>query len=263
MNNIALKYPVILVHGIGAKDTQFFWGRIPAELKNAGLKVFLGNTDSWGSFESNARSLSKTVDYTLQACECDKVNIIAHSKGGLDSRFLISSLGYAGKVASLTTISTPHRGSEIVDYLFKKRTIYTPAAQIIIHRVMQLYGDQSPEPYKIVAELTTQNMADFNRQNLNMPGIYYNSYHSVMHTAFDDPAYYFSFKYLKKMAGENDGVVSLQSAHWGEDFHLIHGKHKSGISHSEIVDIKKKDISGIDIPGEYLKIVQKLSLKGY
>src|SRR5690606_21994510 len=43
------------------------------------------------------------------------VNLFAHSMGGLDSRFLISSLGYGDRVASLTTLSTPHRGTAVAD----------------------------------------------------------------------------------------------------------------------------------------------------
>lgn len=49
---------------------------------------------------------------------CEKVNIIAHSKGGLDARYLITRLGMGETVASLTTIST-HRGSELLDLLGK------------------------------------------------------------------------------------------------------------------------------------------------
>lgn len=37
---------------------------------------------------------------------CEKVNIIAHSKGGLDSRYAISRLGMDQYTASLTTINS-------------------------------------------------------------------------------------------------------------------------------------------------------------
>ena len=39
--------------------------------------------------------------------------------GGLDSRYLVSKMGWGDRVASLTTISTPHRGSNIADVLLK------------------------------------------------------------------------------------------------------------------------------------------------
>lgn len=263
MNNLISKYPIILVHGIGAKDSNFFWGRIPKKMQNMGLKVFLGNTDSWGSIESNAISLSKTVDYVLNLCQCEKVNIIAHSKGGLDSRFLISSLNYAEKIASLTTISTPHHGSEIVDYIFENKSTYSPISKRIISLIVRLYGDKSPEPYKIIAELTTKSLIDFNLRNLNSEKVYYISYCTFMKNSIDDLSYFLTYRYLKKAVGDNDGIVSVASAQWGEDCILIKGKDGNGISHSEIVDIKRKSISGIDIPDVYLNIADKLTIMGF
>ena len=258
MKKVELKYPIILVHGIGAKDSGLFWGRIPKKLENLGLKVFLGNTDSWGSIESNANFLKSTVDRVLVECKCDKVNIIAHSKGGIDSRYLISSLNYGERVASLTTISTPHLGSELVDYIFEKKSIYNPIAKRIVNLVVKLYGDKSPEPYKIISELTTESMRKFNSENPNKEGVYYSSYYSFMRNSFDDISYSLSHWYLQKVAGKNDGIVSVNSAKWGEKFNLITGKNRNGISHSEIIDIKRKKISGVDIPEIYAEIATEL-----
>lgn len=262
MNKINLKYPVILVHGLGAKDKALFWGRIPERMEACGLKIFLGNTDSWGSIENNASYLSQTVDKALKDCRCERVNIVAHSKGGLDSRYLISSLGYADKVASLTTVSTPHRGAELVDYIQKKKFFFNPMARKILSFLGDLYGDRSPAPYVILNELGTRSMIRFNRDNPNKEEVYYSSYHSVMNHAWDDPAAFFSYSYLKKVAGDNDGVVSLQSARWGEDFCLIEGRGSAGISHAQVIDVHKKEISGVDIPEVYLGMIRKLEERG-
>jgi len=66
--NISLKYPIIFVHGIIAHD-RFkyfsFWGKIPKILEESGIKVFFGNTDSWGSCESNAKILKENIEKTL------------------------------------------------------------------------------------------------------------------------------------------------------------------------------------------------------
>ncbi len=61
----------------------------------------------------------RRIKEILEETGSDKVNIIAHSKGGLDSRYAISCLGAAPYVASLTTINTPHRGCEFADWLLK------------------------------------------------------------------------------------------------------------------------------------------------
>jgi Predicted acetyltransferases and hydrolases with the alpha/beta hydrolase fold len=259
---IKLKYPIILVHGLAVKDKRVFWGRIPKRLQEAGLNVYPGKTDSWGSFESNAHLLAKTIDEVLALHQCEKVNIIAHSKGGIDSRFLISSLGYAGKVAGLTTIATPHHGSEIVDFILERRAIYSPKAKQIINSLVKVYGDKSPDPYRIAAELSTEGMKEFNRNNPDHPGVRYSSYHSILKDSLDDLYCSYTFNFLRKIAGENDGIVSLKSARWGTDFTLIEGLKKSGISHLDIIDLKRKKVSGLDIPAQYLKIVEKLMERG-
>ena len=136
-----------------------------------------------------------------------------------------------------------------------------PIAKTIVNLVVKLYGDKSPEPYKIVSELTTENMKKFNEENPNNEEIFYSSYHSFMRNSFDDISYSLSHWYLHKVAGKNDGIVSVDSAKWGEKFKLIIGKNRNGISHSEIIDIKRKRISGVDIPEIYIEIVKELENK--
>lgn len=253
-----LKYPVILVHGIAAKDNNLFWGRIPATLKQHSIPVFWGNMDSWGSIINNANALRKTVDSVLQLSQQPKVNIIAHSKGGIDARFLISTLGYADKVASLTTISTPHHGTEIVDYILSFKQLHTPLTKKISFFLARLYGDKEPDPYKAAVELSTQSMEEFNRNNPNQEGVYYSSCCSILRNCYDDLSYLLTYRYIKGVSGDNDGIVSAQSAKWGDNFCII-----KGASHAEITDMKRKNISGLNIPGEYLKIIDHLASKGF
>ena len=71
-----------------------------------------------GTCEDRARVLADAI---LQAYPDGAVHIIAHSMGGLDSRTLIArnlhGLSDPGRIASLTTVSTPHRGSPVADLL--------------------------------------------------------------------------------------------------------------------------------------------------
>jgi hypothetical protein len=61
------------------------------------------------------------------------------------------------------------------------------------------------------------------------------------------------------VSGRNDGLVSEKSARWGIDCFEISGR----ISHDEIVDVKKRKISGVDIPMVYINILRELSEKGF
>mgnify|MGYP000553170727 CR=1 FL=1 len=64
--------------------------------------------------------LARRIQEILAETGCEKVNIIAHSKGGLDSRAAIAHAGCAPFVATLTTINTPHRGCIFAEYLLGK-----------------------------------------------------------------------------------------------------------------------------------------------
>jgi triacylglycerol lipase len=250
------------VHGIHAHDRVSkikFWGRIPDMLQKSGVQIFFGNTDAWGGYESNALILKETIENIFAETKKEKVNIIAHSKGGIDSRYLIRKYDFGGKIASLTTICTPHHGSEIADLIFKQKIVHTKLARKALEKFGELYGDMNPDLLNVNYQLTTQSMEEFNKNVLMDAKVYFQSLYTTMNNASDDVVFFYSYRYLKKLNGDNDGLVSESSAKWGPNSRKIQG----GISHVEILEKKKKDISGTDIPGIYLDIVRDLSEKGF
>ena len=113
-NECCLKYPLLMVHGMGFRDRKHlcYWGRIPKVLESQGANVFFGHQDAVGSVEGNADIIAKSLDEVLKITGAPKVNILAHSKGGLESRYLYNH-GYSDKIASITTIDTPHHESAV------------------------------------------------------------------------------------------------------------------------------------------------------
>lgn len=257
-----LKYPLILIHGTGAKDNVLFWGRIPKFLKELGINVYYGYTDAWGSIEDNAKLLQQTIDDILSKTGAEKVNIIAHSKGGIDARFLISTLRYGQKIASLTTISTPHYGTLIADYFLNNKTFQSPLAKRTLPVLIKIFGDNNPNLYNVLSELSVAAMEKFNQDNLNDPSVYYCSYASAMASKKDDFLYSWSYQYLMDKVGDNDGLVSVKSAIWGDKFQLFTDSIR-GISHGEITDIKRRKIGVFDIPEIYREITDDLSKNGF
>ena len=85
------KYPLLLVHGVFFRDFDHFnyWGRIPAELEKNGATIYYGEHNSAAAVNDSALELEKRIKEIVQQTGCGKVNIIAHSKGGLDSRTAI------------------------------------------------------------------------------------------------------------------------------------------------------------------------------
>jgi len=255
--NIPLKYPIVLVHGIAAHDrisVVKFWGRIPEVLADRGIKIFWGNTDAWGDYETNALTLKGTIEKILSETKNEKVNIIAHSKGGIDSRYLIWKYDFGDKIASLTTICTPHHGSEIADLIYNQKIIHTKLTKKVLLIFGELYGDTNPNVYNVNYQLTSARMEEFNKKITMDDKVFYQSLYTAMDNAFDDLMFFYPYLYVNKVGGSNDGIVSEHSAKWGKNITKIEG----GISHAEILDLKKKKISGINIPDIYVKIVEGL-----
>lgn len=104
------------------------------------------------------------------------MNIIAHSKGGLDSRYAISKLGMAPYVASLTTINTPHRGCEFADYLLGK--IPEKQQQTVANAynsALKKLGDTNPDFIAAVTDLTASACENLNRELPDPQGVYIQS----------------------------------------------------------------------------------------
>lgn len=122
----ASRHAIVLAHGFGGSDSnRWSFFRVAEELRKDGNVVHEARVAPFKGVSDRAAQLAKDVDAALleckakPTCEGSKVHVIAHSMGGLDARFLIAKLGYGDRVASLTTISTPHRGSAIADVVLK------------------------------------------------------------------------------------------------------------------------------------------------
>jgi triacylglycerol lipase len=108
--------PILLVHGFAGKGVSasggYFQG-VAGSLRRSGAQVFIAEVAPFASSETRGRQLATAIDDVLLRSGAERVHLIAHSQGGLDARFAIARLGYGDRVRSLTTISTPHRGSPV------------------------------------------------------------------------------------------------------------------------------------------------------
>jgi len=253
------KYPVLLVHGLNCRDERPFeyFGRIPSFLEKQGVRVYLGGQDAAGSIAGNARQLQERLIEILERENCGKVNIIAHSKGGLEARYLISTLGMAPYVASLTTLCTPHQGSRTAKkWCAKKRLLrlYGGAADFYWRRL----GDVRPESARALCELTPAYLKSFNKKNPDRPGIYYQSYGARLTSAGEDHLMVLLRRFVLGQDGENDGLVSPERTHWG-----VYRGTVENISHQDMVDSRKKDVKGFCMSEFYSRLICDLAERGF
>ncbi|KAK6456311.1 Alpha/Beta hydrolase protein [Scheffersomyces xylosifermentans] len=278
-----------------------YWHGIKEALQNLGSTVFIAKVPPFGRIKERAETLdlfinkeceqlrkkSKTTIYHSDQHEVQseekkerskksfeelnkpiKVNLISHSMGGLDSRYLISKLQSDGtprnyKVVSLTTVSTPHHGSECADF------------------VSNLVGNNSvlkaicPDS---IFELTTESMAKFNESVPDDPSVEYFSYGARF-----DPKWYSLFnltwhllKYQraqqasgKSIPFDNDGMVAVESAKWGnylgtldevDHLDLINWTNRARTAIDKVLLAKKPKFNAIAL---YLDIADNLSKRGF
>lgn len=260
------RYPILMVHGVFFRDFKYFnyWGRIPQELEKHGAVIYYGNHQSAASVADSGKELAGRIRQIVDETGCEKVNIIAHSKGGLDSRYAVSCLGMDQYVASLTTVNTPHRGCIFADYLLNK--IPAAAKDKVAegyNSALKVLGDETPDFTAAVTDLTASACQEFNRKVPDCPGIYYQSVGSKLNTASGGRfPLNFSHQLVKYFDGPNDGLVAESSFPWGEDYTFLTTSGRRGISHGDMIDLNRENIKDFDVREYYVGLVNGLKERG-
>lgn len=210
--------PIVLVHGIfgfdqialGPVKVGDYYRLIPDALRKDGHVVpHPPQTNRAGSVAERAQDLK---NYLMDSSRVEifgkKIHLVAHSMGGLDARFMISKLGMADRVLSLTTIATPHHGSPIANAVVKKTE---PGLTALLAGV--------GIDVKATLDLTTEACEQRNREVLDEPSV---AYFSIAGQYKPGKVFILFGKsrgllgplydLIAGTEGDNDGVVSVKSA---------------------------------------------------
>jgi triacylglycerol lipase len=183
----ATRYPIVLVPGLTGTDKysgtlDYFYG-VKADLERGGAKVFVANISGFqreAGPKGRGEQLLAYIRSVRALTGAEKVNLIGHSQGGMSARYVAAVAPEL--VASVTTVGTPHRGSEAADYvtgLLKQDP--TGWAAPIINSIMNIYGVFTSSNHNFnqnagaaMQFLTTKGAADFNAKfpsaGLGKPG---------------------------------------------------------------------------------------------
>lgn len=260
------KYPLLMVHGVFFRDFEHlnYWGRIPEELEKNGARIYYGNHNSASAVRDSAEQLAARVHEIIDKTGCEKVNIIAHSKGGLDSRAMIALTDAAPYVASLTTINTPHRGCQFADYLLNKIPAkQQKAVEKAYNAGAAKLGDVNPDFLAAVHDLTFENCEKLNEEIVDDPNIFYQSVGSKLNKPMSGRfPLNFTYPLVKYFDGANDGLVGEESFPWGKNYQFLTVEGKRGISHGDVIDLNRENIPGFDVREFYVQLVADLKNKG-
>jgi triacylglycerol lipase len=238
--------PVVLVHGlfgfdrIGVPGARFDYFRgIARHLDSLGCHAHAVRLPAAASVPDRARELVAAIS----ALPHPRIDLIAHSLGGLDARYALSHLGLASRVRSLVTIGTPHRGTPLAD-------LARSAPLDWARRIVRALG----VPLEALDWLSPDALADFNATTLDAPGVRYACVVGGMHR--DDSFVPFALApahaYLRRVAGPNDGLVPIASQYWGETLAEIEADHFAQIGWR----VARR--TTFDAPGLYAFLIARL-----
>ena len=126
-----------------------------------------------------------------------------------------------------------------------------------------MIGDKNPDFFTSTRQLSTHYCKKFNEEIKDSHKVYYQSYATAMKNMFSDYVLTIPYLILKILGGENDGLVEVESAKWGEFRGVIRNRYNRGISHGDIIDLRKDSYKGFDVREKYIEIVSELKNKGY
>jgi triacylglycerol lipase len=212
-------WPIVLVHGFPGfrkLGTIDYFYKVPDLLRAAGFDVYVTQETPIQTIEARSQELNDQI-LARWPDPRSKVNVIAHSMGGIDARDAIVRLGLGSKVASLTTISAPHRGTAISDVSFG--LIPGPLVNATNLLIGTLGWDLTGGKQLSMSYMTTT----FDPATPDDPRVAYFSWAGVAtpgglggNAGLLDAWFFPTWPVLESLQGPNDGLVAVASAQWGD-----------------------------------------------
>ncbi len=193
--SLETRYPVVLAHGantpksihLGPLHLRYF-SRTEPHLRRLGLRLLVPSVDPFGSIEDRGKQLKEQV---LAAIPEGKFNLVCHSMGGLDARWLATHGGLGDRIASITTVATPHHGAWYAD--FADEWIFEKQGLRKLLGLVGLHPNQLPDLAVRHVEGT------FNPKTPNHPGTAYFSY-GTWCNPFMSPPFYWGMNLITRIS---------------------------------------------------------------
>ena len=254
-----MRYPVVLLHGFGALANAMQGGILHAEamtLRSRGVWAYAPHVNPYDTIDVRASAWAQRLGLVMEETGAEKVNLIAFSSGGLDARVLATERGWADRIASLVTISTPHQGTALATYVLDQ----PDALRVFTVGVMDFLGQsayelEAPHAEDALRELTPAAVAARFPPDALIPNVWCASFAGRAGKGTDTPMYpplVVPNRILYGLAGLNDGIVPTASMTWGEDLGAIDADHARQIG------LKIPGTRGHDSKAFFLELAERL-----
>lgn len=211
------------------------FGGVDDALHKSGISALRTIAHPTASIETRAAEINQQI---IEAYGTDQpIHIIGHSMGGLDARYLASPAGLnqGHRICSITTLSTPHRGSILADRIPSVMRYAFIAGAWIVKTVLapgeskEFFAKIADRDWKGYQQLSSAYLVNtFNPTIIDHPQVKYVSYGSAINPFNQTIAGKFRklvSSTLMKHDGINDGMVGVESARWGENRGTMFANH--------------------------------------
>lgn len=217
--------PIVFAHGLfGFDEIQLapevlrqtlpklsivYWNGVAEVLTRRGIEVYTTRVPMSASIQERAHALRDAID--ARYGDGQEINLIGHSMGGLDARYLVTHLKTRARIRSLTTIASPHRGSTFAD-LMLYRVIGRERLPWFLRKLEQIGIPGGGRAFEC---LTRDSMKTFNETTPDMADVKYLSWGAAFQPGWFNE-FRLSHQAIYAEEGDNDGLVSIGSSKWGE-----------------------------------------------
>lgn len=193
------KSPIVFVHGLNSSATTWWenndmYNTAYANGYETAFVDLYPTQTMWDNGALLAAKLQEINDYFGE-----KLVVVAHSKGGIDTQAALVHYGAYPYVERVITLSSPHRGSELADLAYSGWAGW----------LADIIGSKSDATYS----LQTGYMAGYRSQTDSHPNLYKVPFYTMAGTAWGSfgSSLYWGGLYLSSY-GPNDGAVTVQSS---------------------------------------------------
>ena len=227
-----------------------------------GYSVYHSSVSWAANVKERAEELRKNLQVVLAKTDVEKVNIVAHSMGGLDARHMLFNDRDKGriheKVASLTTIGTPHLGTSFADKgiqehgyiieILEKLSLNIDGVRDLTRNACAAFND-NPEVKAFEDELEKHTELRAYTGSARLDNVL-----SILRKPY---------RIIREEEGDNDGLVSVDSALWKRAKHTGIWKDTDHLNEIGWWDFEQAATEGISdlterIHKEYLEIAREL-----
>jgi triacylglycerol lipase len=172
-------YPIVLAHGFSGFHNigplNYFYGVADA-LGKDGHAIFVAQVDPYNDSEKRGAELQSQVETILSTSGAERVNLVCHSQGALDCRYVAHNLGK--KIGAVVLVAGVNRGDYVADVA--AGAVQGPGGDALA-AILKLFGDTVLDPNgnpnsdakAAIAQLTTAGCTAFNAKYPDDPNVTY------------------------------------------------------------------------------------------